>query len=398
MIPLSSPDITEAEVQAAVEVLRSDRLSLGPKVQEFEESVCRLTGSRFAVAVNSGTSGLHLCVKASGIGPGDEVITTPFSFVASANAILFEGGVPVFVDIDPASYNIDVSRIEAAITPRTRAILPVHVFGHPCPMQEIRDIADRHGLAVIEDACEAIGARVNGRAAGTFGETGVFAFYPNKQMTTGEGGVIVTGDDEVARLCRSWRNQGRGEGGSWLQHERLGYNYRLSDINCAIGSAQLGRLPEMLRRRAQVADWYTERLKLVPEIVPPALPAPGADMSWFVYVVRLRDEFSRQHRDRVLEELRGLGIGCSDYFTPIHLQLFYRERFGFQEGDFPLTERISERTIALPFFNHLPQGDIDYICESLRRVVRTLVPQPELDRRVEAAAVDRRAIVMPRAL
>jgi perosamine synthetase len=231
---------------------------------------------------------------------------------------------------------------------------------------------------------------VDGGAAGSFGQTGVFAFYPNKQVTTGEGGVIVTDDSEIAGLCRSWRNQGRGEGGSWLQHERLGYNYRLSDINCALGAVQLARLPEMLRRRAQVAAWYTERLSLVPEVIPPAPTGPGVEMSWFVYVVRLRDEFTRQDRDHVLQELRALGIACNDYFTPIHLQPFYREQFGFEPYDFPITEGISERTIALPFFNNLPQGDVDYVCESLQRVVRTLTPQPALGLRVETAAADRR--------
>ena len=242
-------------------------------------------------------------------------------------------------------------------------------------MGEILDVAARHGLTVIEDACEAIGARVGGKPVGSFGQTGVFAFYPNKQMTTGEGGAIVTDDENVAKLCRSWRNQGRGEDGSRLQHERLGYNYRLSDINCALGISQLRRLPEMLTARARVAAQYAELLHDVPEVVIPPPVEPGAEISWFVYVVRLQDKFTREHRDLVLKKLRGRGIGCSDYFSPIHLQPFYRKMFGFRQGDFPVTERVSERTIALPFFNRLLGSQIEYVCESLREIVSSIKPR-----------------------
>lgn len=370
-VPLSSPSITNSERAAVLSVLDSPSLSLGPRVQEFEERIAERTGVRYAVAVNSGTSGLHLCVKAAGIQPADEVITTPFSFVASANCVLFERGMPVFVDIDPATLNMDAGRIEAAITPRTRAILAVHVFGRPCPMDPILEIASRHGLAVIEDSCEALGASYHGRPVGSFGQTGVFAFYPNKQITTGEGGVIVTDEAHVAALCRSWRNQGRGEPGGWLQHERIGYNYRLSDLNCALGSAQLARLDEIVSARAAHAARYTALLRdRVPEVIPPAAPAADMEISWFVYVVRLRDEFTREDRDEILDALRKKGIGCSNYFSPIHLQPFYREQFGYQPGDFPATEFASDRTIALPFFTDLSGFQIEFVVEALRETVR----------------------------
>jgi perosamine synthetase len=372
-IPLSSPDLTHEERSCVMDVLLGRELSLGPRLPAFERALRKLTGARHAIAVNSGTSALHLCIKAAGIGPGDEVITTPFSFVASANCALFERAVPTFVDIDPDTWNLDVARIEAAITPRTKAILPVHVFGRPCPMEPILEIARRRNLVVIEDSCEAIGATSGGRPVGTFGQTGVFAFYPNKQITTGEGGAIVTDDDDVARLCRSWRNQGRGESGAWLQHERLGYNYRLSDLNCALGAVQVSRLPEILAARARVAAMYHRALSLrVPDLVLPAPTEPDAEISWFVYVVRLRDEFSAADRDAVVESLRRRGIGCNTYFSPIHLQPFYREMFGYRHGDFPITEHIAERTIALPFFNHLKEEEIESVCKALADAVSAL--------------------------
>lgn len=372
-VPLSSPDLTAAERAAVLEVLEGTTLSLGPRLAEFEDAVRRRTGARHAIAVNSGTSALHLCVKAAGIGEGDEVITTPFSFVASANCMLFERATPVFVDIDPGSYNIDTAHLEEAITPRTRAILPVHVFGRPCAMDAILEVAARHRLAVIEDACEAIGAAYHGQPVGTFGDTGVFAFYPNKQITTGEGGVIVTDSEETASLCRSWRNQGRGESGAWLQHERLGYNYRLSDLNCALGTVQMARLDHVLAARASAAARYAEALsERVPEVILPEAPPPGTDISWFVYVVRLQDEYSRADRDRVLEYLRSRGIGCNNYFSPIHLQPFYRQMFGYKPGDFPVTEHVADRTIALPFFNQLTDAQIEVVSEALATAVSKL--------------------------
>ena len=372
-IPLSNPDIGPGEKMAVLDTLNSGRLSLGPVVPRFEELLAQHIGARFAVAVNSGTSGLHLCVKAAAIGDGDEVITTPFSFVASANCILLEGGVPRFVDIDPVTLNIDPELIEAALGPRTHAILPVHIFGRPCPMHRIMSIAVTHGLAVIEDACEAIGATIDGQFAGTFGQTGVFAFYPNKQITTGEGGIIVTEDEAIATLCRSWRNQGRGGDGNWLVHERLGYNYRLSDLNCALGTVQIQRLDEILSIRAAVADKYTRLLAdRVPDVITPAPAEFGTSISWFVYVVRLRDEFSAQDRNEVVRKLRDAGIGCNNYFPPIHLQPFYAERFGYKPGAFPVTEHTAERTIALPFFNRLGDAEIEIVCESFADAIASL--------------------------
>ena len=349
-IPLSSPDISAEDRQRVVEVMSGSTLSLGPMLPEFEKSLAAAAGTRFAVAVNSGTSALHLCVKAAGWGEGDEVITSPFSFVASANCLLFERVTPRFVDIDIDSYNLDPSLVGDRVTERTKGILPVHVFGRPADMHAINLLAERRNLAVIEDSCEAIGARINGQPAGSFGQSGCFAFYPNKQITTGEGGALVTDDERIARLARSWRNQGRGEGGVWLQHERLGYNYRLSDINCALGIGQLSRLDSILEMRENVARQYAERLASLPAVIPPAPPAIGTNISWFVYVVRLQDEFTREDRDRILELLRKDGIGCNNYFAPIHLQEFYQAEFGYRRGDFPVTEYVADRTIALPFF------------------------------------------------
>lgn len=371
-IPLSAPDLTNEERTAVSEVLMSPRLSLGPKLREFEENLAAVVGAKYAVAVNSGTSALHLCMKAANIGAKDEVITTPFSFVASANSILFEHGTPVFVDIDPATYNIDVARVADAITEKTKAILAVHVFGRPCEMNSLVRIAERHGLLMIEDGCEAIGARYQDKAVGTFGQSGTFAFYPNKQITTGEGGAIVTNDDRIAKLCCSWRNQGRAEDGGWLEHERLGYNYRLSDINCALGTAQLRRLPEILTARARAAALYTRELAGLSQLILPRLHEPDAELSWFVYVVRLGDEFTMEHRDAVLRRLKEYGIGCGKYFTPIHLQPFYRSIFGYRKGDFSTTEHISERTVALPFFNRISTDEIEYVGKALRQILSQL--------------------------
>lgn len=371
-IPLSSPDVSAQDQERVQAVLSGRTLSLGPLLPAFEAATAAIAGTQFAIAVNSGTSALHLCIKAAGVGPGDEVITTPFSFVASANCILYEQATPRFVDIDINTYNIDPALISSAVGPNTRAILPVHVFGHPCDMKAIMTLAGRHGLAVIEDSCEAIGASVDGRRAGGLGHSGTFAFYPNKQITTGEGGAIVTNDANVARLCRSWRNQGRGEDGAWLQHERLGYNYRLSDINCALGLGQLSRLGEILAKRSRVAAMYREELRNTAGIVLPQLPAAGTEISWFVFVIRLEDEYRREDRDAVLESLRADGIGCNNYFGPIHLQQFYREKFGFRQGQFPIAEHVGARTIALPFFNALTRTQVATVASSLRRALRSL--------------------------
>lgn len=367
-ISLSGPDISEAEIEAVVRVMRSQHLSLGPRIPEFERAFCERLGVRHAVAVSSGTVALHVVWRALGVGPGDEVITTPFSFIASSNSILFDGGVPVFVDIDPQTWQIDAARIEAAITPKTKAILPVDVFGALPDMDAIRAIAERRGLRLVEDSCEALGATYRGRPAGTLGEAGVFGFYPNKQITTGEGGMIVTDDDEIAFVAGSLRNQGRDPDAGWLQHARLGFNYRLTDIASAIGTVQMRRLDEILARRAQVAEWYCSRLSDERRISMMRVP-PEVRISWFVFVVRLSDDYTQEDRDRILDGLRAAGVQCSNYFTPIHLQPFYRERFGFKPGDFPATEALSSRTVALPFHNGLSETDVDRVVSTLKKLL-----------------------------
>ncbi|MDP1949136.1 MAG: DegT/DnrJ/EryC1/StrS family aminotransferase [Nitrospirota bacterium] len=369
-IPLAQPDLTWLERKAVLDVLESNFLSLGPKLPEFERAMAQYIGVKHAIAVNSGTSGLHLIVRALGIGRNDEVITTPFSFIASANCVLMESARPVFVDIDPESYNIDPDKVEAAITPRTKAILGVDVFGRCAEWDRICEIAQRRGLAVIEDSCEAIGAETFGKMAGSFGDAGCLAFYPNKQMTTGEGGMILTNRDDVAALCRSMRNQGRDEGQGWLEHARLGFNYRLSDIHCALGLAQLSRIEEILAKRAAVADMYREQLGHFADLLLPMGPRQGR-LSWFVYVVRLADRFTRADRNRILLALRDNGIGCNSYFAPIHLQPFYVEQFGFKTGDFPVTEHISDRTIALPFFTTMTSGQVAQVAACLTEVMAT---------------------------
>lgn len=369
-IPLAQPDLTWLERKAVLDVLESTFLSLGPKVPEFERAVAQYIGVKHAIAVNSGTSGLHLIVRALGIGRNDEVITTPFSFISSANCVLMEGARPVFIDIDPETYNIDPAQVEAAITPRTKAILGVDVFGRCAEWDRIEEIARRRGLAVIEDSCEAIGAEAFGKMAGSFGDAGCLAFYPNKQITTGEGGMILTDRDDVAALCRSMRNQGRDEGQGWLEHARLGFNYRLSDIHCALGLAQLSRIEELLAKRAAVAGLYRERLGHLDTLLLPVAPQQGC-LSWFVYVVRLADRFTRADRDRILLVLRENGIGCNKYFAPIHLQPFYVEQFGFKPGDFPVTEHICERTIALPFFTTMTPDQVTQVADCLTHAIDT---------------------------
>jgi len=367
-IPLARPNITQAEIDAVVEVMRTPHLSLGPKVGEFESAFADYCGTKHAVACANGTAGLHLLIKAFDIREGDEVITTPFSFIASANCILFEGAKPVFVDIDSQTWNIDVEKVEAAVTARTKAILPVDVFGQVAEMDTIRKTARRHNLSVLEDSCEALGSRYRGQRAGSLGDAGVFGFYPNKQLTTGEGGMIVTDDDKTARLCRSLRNQGRDENGGWLSHPRLGYNYRLSDIACAIGIVQLRRLEDILAARRRVAEWYVRRLQNEPRIIMQRVE-PHVEMSWFVFVVRLADESVANNRERILRGLREAGIGCSNYFVPIHLQPFYAERFGYRPGVFPVCEAVAARTLALPFHHELTENDVDWICDELRSLL-----------------------------
>jgi perosamine synthetase len=364
-VHLSRPDITEQEIEAVVEVLRSPNLSLGPKLGEFENAFAQYTGRKRAVAVNSGTSGLFLCAEAMGISKGDEVITTPFTFIATSNVAMMVGAKPVFVDIDPVSLNMDPAQIESRITDKTKAIIPVEVFGDTSGIDTVCETAAKHDLAVIEDSCEALGSTLNGKKAGTFGDMSVFAFYPNKQMTTGEGGMILTDDDDLADMCVSLRNQGRGKAGGWLGHERLGHNFRLSDINCALGIVQLSRIEEIKAKRKQVASYYAELLADEERVIVP-VESKGCDMSWFVFVVRLTEDFSQTQRDAVLEKMRTRGIQVSNYFPPVHLQPFMVERFGYKPGDFPVTESVSQRTIALPFYNNLTEDDAAIVCCELR--------------------------------
>ncbi len=377
VIPLSCPDITDSEIEAVVAALRCERLSIGPRQARFEEMVAERAGRRHGVAINSGTSGLHLLMLALGVGPGDEVITTPFSFVATANCALYVGATPVFVDIDPLSLNLDPQKVEAAITPKTKAIVAVEVFGNPTHMDELEKIANRHEIALIEDCCEALGGVYHKRPVGSFGRAGVFAFYPNKQITTGEGGLIVTDDQNLADLCKSLRNQGRpiekdgkdaltgNRAGSWLAHERLGYNYRMSEVNAALGIAQMERLDTLLARRRAVAGMYMRRLMDFNDLVLPTIEEPE-NASWFVFVLRLSDQFSAIERDRIITGLRRHDIGCANYFPCIHLQPYIQQMLNTHKGMCPIAESVSNRTIALPFYNQLEEAQVELICHTLK--------------------------------
>jgi perosamine synthetase len=367
-ITLSCPDITQVERDAVNAVMQTPKLALGPKMVEFERMVADYVGSRYAVSVNSGTGALHLCLRGMGIGDGDEVITTPFSFIASANCILFERGRPVFVDIDPETWNIDPKRIESAVTDKTRGIVAVDVFGQTADMDPIRAIADKHKLRLLEDSCEALGARYKGRPAGALGDAGFFGFYPNKQVTTGEGGIMVTDDKELAGLAVSMRNQGRDANAGWLAHARLGYNFRLSELNAALGVAQMQRIEQILANRARVAAYYRERLEDEQRASMQKV-LPDCEISWFVMVLRLNDDYTREDRDRILTNLREQGIQCSNYFTPIHLQPFYVEEFGYKRGDFPICEALSDRTVALPFHGLLTEEQVDTVCRAFRKLL-----------------------------
>ncbi len=364
-IYLSRPDITEREIEAVCAVLRSPDLSLGPQLAAFEKAFAEYTGRKRAVAVANGTSGLFMCLLALGIGPGDEVITTSFTFISSVTSIMMVGAKPVFVDIDPTSLNIDPAHIESRITEKTKAILPVEIFGNPTGLDRICEIADKHNLSVIEDSCEALGSALKGRKVGTFGAMSVFGFYPNKQITTGEGGMVLTDDEDLAEMVISLRNQGRGKGSGWLAHERLGYNFRLSDINCALGIVQLSRIDEIKTKRRQVAKWYEEILAGDGRLIVPAEPR-DCDVSWFVFVVRLINDFSTEQRDHILQKMASYNIQVSNYFPPVHLMSFISEQFGYWPGDFPITESVSQRTIALPFHNHLSKEEVAIVCKTLQ--------------------------------
>jgi perosamine synthetase len=365
-IPLSSPDIHADDVELVARVLRSNRLSIGPFIKELERDFADYIGTKHAVAVTNGTSGLHLCICAAGIAEGDEVITTPFSFIASANCILYERATPVFVDIDEASLNLDPAQVARAVTGRTRAMLPVHVFGQPCAMDELQAVCRARDLVLIEDACEAVGAEYKGRKVGTFGKAAVFSFYPNKAMTLGEGAVVTTDDPHWAELMQSLRNQGRGDGGTGYSSGRLGYNYRLDEMSAALGVAQLKRLDRLLAQRQAVAARYGDMLRHVPGVTVKRTLASTTRMSWFVFVIHLDP---RIDRDRVIEQLEARGIPSRVYFTPIHLEPYYRERFGFRPGDFPVAERVAASILALPFHTNLSDTEMDEVVAALQSAV-----------------------------
>ncbi|MCE5328015.1 MAG: DegT/DnrJ/EryC1/StrS family aminotransferase [Planctomycetaceae bacterium] len=365
-IPLARPDITESEIEAVAQVLRSDRLSIGPHIELFEQAVAHRASRKHGIGVNSGTSGLHLCVRGMGIGEGDEVITSPFSFIATTNCILFERATPIFVDIDIETYNMDPQAVEAAITPRTKAILPVEAFGNVAHFQAYDRIARKHKLLLIEDCCEALGGSLEGRPAGSFGDCGVFGFYPNKQVTTGEGGVIVTDNDELAEACRSMRNQGRSSENANV-FTRLGYNYRLTEVAAALGERQMLRLDDILHQRRLIARMYNEMLAPLDIHLPPCPDIEHA--SWFAYVIRLPDRFSASQRDKILDHLNARGIAVQAYFPAIHLQPYIQELLGIERGDFPVCECVADRTIVLPFFVGMTPEMILRIVEELKKTL-----------------------------
>jgi len=389
-IPMSSPDLSDAEREAVAAVLRTPNLSMGGEILAFEDAVCRYTGSKHAIGVSSGTAGLHLCVRAASIGEGDLVITTPFSFVASSNVLLYERAVPVYVDVEPLTGNLDVAQVRQAAadlaqggaaarrwlprqgvsgSSRLKAILPVDVFGQPADMDAVTATAREHGLKVIQDSCEALGAEYKGRPVGVQGDYGVFAFYPNKQITTGEGGLIVTDDDQAAAMMQAMRNQGRAPGDTWLQHTYLGYNYRLDEMSATLGRVQMGRLDELLAKRQRVAGWYAERLAEIPGAEPPQVVANTTRVSWFVYVVRFAPGIDR---DAVAQALGRLGVPARPYFLPIHLQPYTAERFGYKPGDYPVTEDLGRRSLALPFSGVMSEAQVEYVCRSLSQVIHEL--------------------------
>ena len=384
---MSSPDLTSAEREAVAQVMLTPNLSMGPQIQTFEESFRKYSGLKYAIGVNSGTAGLHLCIHAAGIKDGDLVITTPFSFVASSNVILFERAIPIFVDVDPLTGNIDPRQASEAVEdlltdekaaqrwlPRTgvygdvklKALLPVDVFGQPADLDPILEIAQKHDLKVIEDSCEALGAEYHKRKAGTNCDYGVFAFYPNKQITTGEGGVVVTNHDEGARLMMALRNQGRAPGDTWLQHTYMGYNYRLDEMSAALGVIQMARLDELLQKRENVAGWYAERLAEIPGIEPPIIAPSTTRSSWFVYVIRFAREINR---DRIAQALDQEGIPARPYFLPIHLQPYMVSRFGYKEGDFPVTEDLGRRGLAIPFSGVMTEMQVEIVCNTLHKII-----------------------------
>ena len=368
LVPLARPMIGEREEELVLEVLRSRRLSLGPRASAFEQAFAARLGAPHAAAVSSGTAGLHLAVRAVGIEAGDEVVTSPFSFVASSNCVLYEGARPVFADIDARTLDIDPQAAAAAVSDRTTGLLPVHIFGYPADMPALEGLAAKRGLWMVEDACEALGAvHGDGAAVGARGNPSVFGFYANKQLTTGEGGMVLLDSEQHKARIDSERNQGRAPDMGWLDHDRLGFNYRLSDVACALGLAQLERLDEMLAERGRVAALYGEALAGIEGLTLPCPDAGGDRRGWFVYVVQLP---RRVERDACVEGMRSRGIDTKPYLPAIHLMSFYRERFGHREGEFPVCEDVARRSLALPFFPELSEAQVDRVTGALRKVLR----------------------------
>lgn len=363
-LPMSAPDIDDADVAAVVEVLRSGRLALGPRAEAFEAAVAKHIGVKHAVAVSSGTAALHLIVRALGLGEGDEVLVPSFTFAASVNALLYERATPVFVDVEPDTYNLDPADLERKVTPRTRAVMAVDAFGHPVEWDAVAAVASAHGLRVMDDSCEALGAEYRGKPVGRFGDAAAFAFYPNKQMTTGEGGMVVTDDGDIARLARSLRNQGRAEMGAWLEHHHLGYNYRMDEMSAALGLSQFARLEALLLARQRVADLYNRRLAEIPGLRIPIV-RPWVRMSWFVYVVTLPEGVDR---DAVIARLAERGVPSRGYFAPIHTQPYIRG-LGLAAARLPVTEAVARRTLALPFHGRMSEREVDLVASALEDVL-----------------------------
>ena len=388
IVPMSLPDLTDAEREAVLAVLNTPNLSMGPFIDEFEHGLADFIGAKEAIGVNSGTAGLHLCIRAAAVQPGEIVLTTPFSFVSSTNVILFEHGIPVFVDVDPRTGNMDpelaaqaiedlahggkaaqrwLARKGAEDVGKLKAMLVIDVFGQPADYDALRPLAKKHNLKLIEDSCEAFGAEYQGKKVGLEGDYGVFAFYPNKQMTTGEGGMIVTDDSGAAQYMRALRNQGRAPGDTWLQHTFLGYNYRLDEMSAALGVAQLKRIEELLQKRQRVADWYADRLGRIPGVEAPFTAPQTTRASWFVYVIRFDPHLDR---DVIATRLTARGIPVRPYFLPIHLQPYMVDKFGYQPGDFPVTEDLGRRGLALPFSGMMTEDQVDLVCRVLAEAIQ----------------------------
>lgn len=366
IIPLSKPDISELEKNYVKEVLDSGQLSMGKKTQAFEKMFKTQFNARYAVAMNSGTSALHVAVKTLGLKAGDEVITSPYSFIASGNCLVYEGVIPVFVDIDSNTLNMDVSKIEQAITSKTKAILAVHIFGQPCKMDDILRIAKEYNLLVIEDACEAIGAEWDGKPVGLLGDAGVFAFYPNKQITTGEGGILVTQREDVYNMSSALRNQGRSVNSQWLEHDYIGYNYRMSELQAAVGLAQMERLMEILIKREKAALRYIDLIKNnnLPVTLPTVLSK--CKISWFVFIIILPENTKREV---VISFLENNGVQAKPYFPSIHLQNSFKTLFGFHPGNFPVSEEMSTRTLAIPFYSNITIEEQMYVINKLKKAL-----------------------------